>query len=41
MTVWWTISEPALLRMLREVEAGASADEVYAEHYVNATVERT
>lgn len=40
MKVWWTICEPALLAMLREVEAGASADEVYAEYYVNATVAR-
>lgn len=37
---WWTISGEALLDMLREVDAGADPDLVYAEHYANCTVER-
>ncbi len=37
--VFWSISEPFLLAMLRRVEAGETADDVYAEQYVNATIE--
>lgn len=38
---WWTISGEALLDMLREVQAGADPDLVYAEHYANSTIDRT
>lgn len=36
---WWSISGEALLDMLREVQAGADPDLVYAEHYANSTHE--
>lgn len=35
---WWAITSEALLEMLRQVEAGESADLVYAEHYANSAV---
>lgn len=35
---WWAISSGALLDMLRQVEAGESADMVYAEHYANSAI---
>lgn len=31
---WWCISEADLLGMLREVEAGATPDDVYLAHYL-------
>jgi hypothetical protein len=33
---WWTISGPALLRMLRRVAAGEDPEMVYVEAYVNS-----
>lgn len=36
---WWAMSAQALMRMLREVEAGATADMVYTEHYANSAIE--
>lgn len=35
---WWAITSEALLSMLRQVEAGESADLVYAEHFANSAV---
>lgn len=35
---WWAMTSDALLSMLRQVEAGDSADVVYAEHYANSAV---
>jgi len=37
---WWTISEERLLELLRRVEAGESADEVYMSEYANADITR-
>lgn len=38
---WWAITSEALLAMLRQVEAGESADMVYAEHYANSAISGT
>jgi hypothetical protein len=35
---WWAMSSDALMDMLRQVEAGESADMVYAEHFANSAV---
>jgi hypothetical protein len=37
---WWTISGERLLELLRRVEAGETADAVYAEEYANSEVEK-
>ncbi len=34
--VWWSISQDDFLDALRRVEAGESADTVYAEWYANS-----
>lgn len=36
---WWSISEERLMELLRRVEAGESADEVYMTEYANADIE--
>jgi hypothetical protein len=35
---WWSISEKRLLELLRRVEAGETADEVYMSEYANADI---
>jgi len=35
---WWSISEERLLELLRRVEAGESADDVYMTEYANADI---
>ena len=35
---WWTISAEAFLNALRRVEAGETADIVYAEYYAQSQV---
>lgn len=36
---WWVISGENFLSALRRVEAGESADLIYAEHYANSDIE--
>lgn len=36
---WWALTSSALMGMLRQVEAGETADLVYAEHYANSAIE--
>jgi hypothetical protein len=36
LTGWWSIDSEELMTMLRRVEAGESADLVYAEFYANS-----
>jgi hypothetical protein len=36
---WWTISEEALLDMLRRAHQGEEPEFIYAEEYANATHE--
>lgn len=37
--IWWAISGERLMAMLHRVEAGESADLVYAEEYANSDIE--
>jgi len=39
VSVWWSISEAAILEALRRVEAGESADMVYISLYLDSDIE--